>query len=169
MWRARRSQILPTRSFLRDGRRLPGGEVGRRGGELGCGRGFKSPERQQPPANQVRERGLSRRAQHEPERRSRAGDGRERRLSGVGDWRVGLSARPFRQPARRGPGRGDRLRLGRLFGRGRQVRFYKGASSDFASAALLRTEGPVGAGASWGMDSILNSAGASFEALFDGA
>ena len=48
-----------------------------------------------------------------------------------------------------------------------KVRFYKGASSDFGSAALIRTEGPVVAGSSWGMDSILSSAGASFEALFD--
>ena len=50
-----------------------------------------------------------------------------------------------------------------------KVRFYKSASSDFGSAVLIRTEGPVGAGLSWGFDSILSSAGASFEALFDAA
>jgi hypothetical protein len=50
-----------------------------------------------------------------------------------------------------------------------KVRFYKGALSDFGSAALIRTEGPVGAGSSWGFDSMLSSAGASFEALFDAA
>lgn len=50
-----------------------------------------------------------------------------------------------------------------------KVRFYKGASSDLASATLLRTEGPVGAGSSWGFDSILSSASASFQALFDAA
>jgi hypothetical protein len=50
-----------------------------------------------------------------------------------------------------------------------KVRFYKSTSSDFGSAALIRTEGPVGAGSSWGFDSILSSAGASFEALFDAA
>lgn len=48
-----------------------------------------------------------------------------------------------------------------------KVRFYKGASGDFGSAALIRTEGPVGAGSSWGFDSMLSSAGATFEALFD--
>jgi hypothetical protein len=50
-----------------------------------------------------------------------------------------------------------------------KVRFYKGASADFASAALIRTEGPVGAGSSWGFDSMLSSAGATFQALFDAA
>ena len=50
-----------------------------------------------------------------------------------------------------------------------KVRFYKGASADFASATLIRTEGPVGAGSSWGFDSMLSSAGATFQALFDAA
>ena len=50
-----------------------------------------------------------------------------------------------------------------------KVRFYKGSSSDFGAATLIRTEGPVGAGSRWGMDSMLSSAGASFEALFDAA
>ena len=123
----------------------PRRKLGRRGNRA-------AHKRQQQGEDQVRQRRISRWAERQSRRRDWPCDGRQWRLPRLGDRRSRLFARPFQQPDGANQGAASGFAWVEYNASDDKVRFYKSASSDFGSAVLIRTEGPVGAGLSWGFE-----------------